>query len=347
MHFYAFFNHDHQAWLAATDDDMTMQSLAMTSLSLDTLLNIMRYCSPLDLVAMRGTCKTFQSALDNAPIAWCIARENLHNAPPPPSPMCSEWAWATRMFTDALERVHELPLEWQASYTAEWMLAHASILTSLEKYVREDGKRNAPAAAMKRAVQWYMRSPTCLALVLAHRRDLKPLNASAWKAALPWIHRDLALLATCDPARVPYGFPYYENDRVLCPACHPDPAAARVHADDLPNWSMKREWFDNNVVIVDVLYEHYFEKHNMLLTTGGLNVIPRLDIYTRCAACLRRPWQGRPRSSEVLTYSGMVNHNRRFHGVVNPGLRDRWYSSIEIVGGPSHKRVQRAPHFPA
>ncbi|KAL1725400.1 hypothetical protein EV714DRAFT_277549 [Schizophyllum commune] len=178
----------------------------------------------------------------------------------------------------------------------------------------------------------YLRSPTCEKLLRVHVRDLEVVNYTTWKAALPTIDHELGLISSCDPNRVPRGFQFFPDDCILCPACHTDSEAARQYAVSLTSFAERREWFKKNTIQVRSIYVHYRDEHKDLVAHHGIDIIPAINCYARCAICqhLSMPANEHPWSGSIYTFRDLRVHYERCHGVLNPGPVDHPLNSIEI-----------------
>ena len=130
--------------------------------------------------------------------------------------------------------------------------------------------------ASRRRLSEFIRSPTLEWLMKVHRRDLCVVSYDstsslpppcfshvsytrlpAWHAILPTVRREVGLIASCDVSRVPTGFRFYANDRIVCPLCHPKPEKLYKEIDALTGKKQKSRWFREHTVAVDSLVSHY------------------------------------------------------------------------------------------
>ncbi|KAL1658684.1 hypothetical protein GGG16DRAFT_106556 [Schizophyllum commune] len=279
---------------------------------------------------------------------WANVRAKTLNMPPPPldsrGVRRTEQAWIAHVLTGTqqTDTQQDIELKWNASYIMKYKHNRGDNLRTVEGHLRSDNPgRDIGKQQLRRMFQEYVRSPTCDELLRVHERDLKIVNYTTWTAALPVIRHELGLISSCDPYRVPRGFQFYPNDRILCPACHADPEAARQHAISLP-FPMSREWFKNNTVQVMSIYRHYRAQHKDLLARHGIRAIPKMDCYACCAVCRQLPVEQRPQHGLLYTIRGLRDHYQEFHGVANPGLVDHPLNSIEIENSMEIKGCARS-----
>ncbi|KAL1672820.1 hypothetical protein EV122DRAFT_223956 [Schizophyllum commune] len=308
----------------------------MDLLSLETKFMIFDQCSPHDLCVLRQTCPSIKAMLDSDLDRWVRARTLLGVPSPSPdlvgaptdSPVARERAWVRHVFTGVLNVRTEAPLAWQLIYSQHWNVANDQNITQIRVLLEEQ-----PFKALKIKVTFdeIMRTPTCQTLFQAFRRDLKIIDLASWTLVLPSMLRELGLIASCNVAAAPSGFRYNDLDRIICPVCHPRLDGFRQTLNALPSTVSRPKWFAQNTVRVGSLINHFLSRHASLLSMGehplgplGMDIIPRIPIYTYCSTCQRNPEKHGRR--KVFTSRGLASHERMCHGPANPGVSQQWFA---------------------
>ncbi|KAI5891493.1 uncharacterized protein SCHCODRAFT_02504324 [Schizophyllum commune H4-8] len=307
--------------------------ISLLDLPLETLLMILEASSPACLIVMGQTCRTFRHHLATRPGIWARARACI-GAPAPAtlighSLAAMEKAWATELFVGALDACAVVPPQWLQQYSEIWNIKERENRLRVKQFLREP-----PFAALQKTpvtFQEIMRTPTCQKLVHAFRRDLRVVDLASWTLALPFMLRELGLIASCTPSSVPRAFRFHDLDRIICPVCYPFSDAFRLSMDHLPCRESKKRWFAANTVNVESLNSHFFEKHSELLfghdCGQGLDIIPQIPLYTYCTTCLHAsdPSIRYQASRKPFTSRGLIWHERDYHGPVNPGVIYEWF----------------------
>ncbi|KAL1663013.1 hypothetical protein GGF50DRAFT_57803 [Schizophyllum commune] len=317
--------------------------------SLIKFVKMLENCSPMDVKNLRGTCRPIRRFIDDNPSIWAVARRHTGNVPPPPDPDMPEWKWAVIMFTGTLDAARKANPACADQYAVQWIAAHRANMAKINDLLNEDHPLE-PGAARRRLSE-FIRSPTLEWVMKVHRRDLSVVSYDTWHAILPTVRREVGLIASCDVSRVPTGFRFYANDRIVCPLCHPKPEKLYKELDALTGKKKKCRWFREHTVGVDSLVSHYVSAYHDLLTSRDLHrhrifrsaSIPEIELYTRCATCDARPYHpgNKVRLRTMFTAAGLIVHNRKNHGVVNPAPEGRWFTNHDVGPGPAIMREGR------
>ncbi|KAI5891511.1 uncharacterized protein SCHCODRAFT_01154521 [Schizophyllum commune H4-8] len=317
MKHWLFVNTQRVEWLTQPFPEPQPLRSSLTDSSLETLLNIFGHCSPADLVAVRGVCKLFKKILDDKPYTWNLARKGVCNMPPPPEGK-TEWAWANRICTGLLDSkidAKELWSEYKPAYKAHKRALNdrlQELLQALEPLDRVGAERC--------RLFEHLRSPRFRHMFNSFLRDLKLVDSRTLSYELPFIRRELGQIATCDYRQVPDGFHFEMYDRIMCPLCHPNPAATREH---LLAYGSLRLRFLEITVQADDLQDHYREFH-------AKAPVPHLGIFTRCSHCDALP--PKPNApflrQTVFTAKRLRDHDKAVHVVVNPGRHMVWHATL-------------------
>ncbi|KAI5891485.1 uncharacterized protein SCHCODRAFT_02749494 [Schizophyllum commune H4-8] len=334
MNYATFTDHSRIQWALMPSDPQQQQrrsGLKPTNLPLELQVQVLRQCSPKDLLALSQTCSTFQTILDDRADIWADARMYL-GAPAPPGtlkdhgPVDSERAWAAYLFTGALDLLIDAPPDWALLYTQNWIKADEQNASKIRTFLSEEPFKE---LEVKVTFAQIMRTPTGRALFDAFRRDVEVIDYASWTLVLPSMLRELGLIASCILSASPRGFRPDELDRVICPDCCPDPTNFRHALNALPARISKRKWFALNTVTVGSLTHHYQEKHPGLLLVSPILRIPRLAYCTICLSapgvqhCYHVPYNSR----------GLTCHERMCHGPINPGHVHKWLAPLPF-GNP-------------
>ncbi|KAL1751199.1 hypothetical protein FB107DRAFT_251624 [Schizophyllum commune] len=311
----------------------TIQDVFSPELWFMTLEN----CSPMDVKNLRAVCGPIRHFIDDNPSIWVVTRGKTGNVPPPPDPEMPEWKWTVIVFTGTLDAARKVVPAWADQYGMQWKEAHRANMAKIDGMLNKDEPLD-PGAARRRLSE-YIRSPTLERVMKVHRRDLRVMTSATWHALLPTIRREIGLIASCDVSKVPAGFRYYTNDRIVCPLCHPKPEELHKTIDELTGKKQKRRWFHQHTVAVDDLLCHYVSVHRHIRSPK----IPEIELYTRCSTCEARPYRpgNKVRLRTMFTAAGLLVHNRKNHGVVNPAPEGRWFTNHNIGPGPAIMREGR------
>ncbi|KAL1674311.1 hypothetical protein EV122DRAFT_282189 [Schizophyllum commune] len=313
----------------------------------EVLHTVMQSCSPHDLAMLRQTCRAFREHIDAKPALWRSARKSVAGAPEPTAlpPKASagqpaaqsatqpaeqqdtemsdveeiptEAEWALHLFTGALEIKRGfmvIPGQWFDSYNSKWNKSHKKNIELIGDFVRD--KEPLGFDARKRRVREFMRTPACLRLLQAFRRDLEDIDRASFERAYPAMVDEIARAKTGDLAMLPAGYRLHARDRVACPECHPPPAVPRpykiIHKKLMylgPDGQPILGWKEpKKYMISNGLKDHYEAKHP--------TIPPALVPVTHpCVACPSR-------KAKVRLYcaQGMIAHHHKAHGPINPAL---------------------------
>ncbi|KAL1757044.1 hypothetical protein FB107DRAFT_273406 [Schizophyllum commune] len=324
MHWALFLDSERMAWAVTSPPEAEGKDIAPINFkffgraSLGVTLLIFEECGLMDLVVLREVCIDFKEALDSNQSVWANVRVRMLNMPSPPIDLHGtrgeEHAWAVHILTGTTAVRQDIDPEWSASYIKSYKRYRGYNVWAIKGHICADNPEQViKRRRMSRICQGYLRSPTCEKLLRVHVRDLKVVNTTIWKAALPTIHRELGLISSCDPNRVPRGFHFDPDDRILCPACHADSEAARQRAISLPSLAERREWFKKNTIQVRSVYVHYRAEHKDLVARHGLDINPAIDCYALCAICqqLPAPANEHPWHGSIYTVRDLRDHYER------------------------------------
>ncbi|KAI5891478.1 uncharacterized protein SCHCODRAFT_01190416 [Schizophyllum commune H4-8] len=272
MNAHAFVNLIHFAYARDPPKDTDTRFHYLGDLPEDLFRRFLECCPPLTLVVLRQVCKAFRQILDDNPIIWANARENISWPSPPldnDGRPRTEWTWAVRVakrisseWMDWTVPRSDRSQIWLSRYRDQWADTQDENMKRVHELVGRRGPNQASGeGAAARIVRAYMRTPACIALLRIFNHSLEIITDAAWNDALPAIHRELGLISSCDPAKIPPDYQCDDYDRILCPACHPRPLGTRWRVTQLATTSKKHKWFEENTILVHKLYEHYETKY--------------------------------------------------------------------------------------
>ncbi|KAL1743798.1 hypothetical protein HDZ31DRAFT_40101, partial [Schizophyllum fasciatum] len=287
---------------------------------------VLKNCSPMDLINLRQTCKLF-SVFANSPRIRKAAFENLSNPPKPNFPSLkripTDFEWAMYVFTgpickyDRFKRIaFRNQLEaWTMVYAELWKTVDS---TNKERAVRfiKDQFREAGGGTVSNGdalslFRLFMRTPTGGRLFDAFRRDLELIDNCSWKTASKFMLREAELIAEGDMSKFPEGFQICESDMVLCPVCMASKAGQfgrmfkRPLAQKTRQLDKIRSWrLDGTRLQVKGIKEHFAVKH------PGVPPPPTPGLLVRCNLC--------PHKTQTYGRQGLISHKRHIHGIVNP-----------------------------
>ncbi|KAI5822468.1 hypothetical protein K523DRAFT_422024 [Schizophyllum commune Tattone D] len=328
---YGFADAEHREWAVREIVEPQPARAGRTILnvfSLELWLEMLGHCSPMDIVCLRRVCSSSRNIIDSNPLAWAAARRNTGNVPPPPNPDMPEWQWAVVVFTGPLDAARKVVPAWAESYTVQWQAAHQGNVAKFDEMLNEVKPLSSGAAKIR--IREYMRSPSLQRALRVHRRDLRIMTSATWRDLLPTIQKEVGLIASCDMSRVPAGFRYAPDDRVVCPECHPRPDALFPYIHAISGARKRRAWFTEHTVCVVDLARHYWDAHPHI----DVYAVPEVELYTRCLICDSQPYESTSSICKLrtaFTESGLNVHNRGFHGVVNPAPEGPWFASLELA----------------
>ncbi|KAL1672804.1 hypothetical protein EV122DRAFT_223963 [Schizophyllum commune] len=311
MNHHHFLDDQRAEWLTQPVPQPQPSRHSLLDASLELQLEIFGYCSPADLVNMRGVCKLLKKIVDDKPNLWVLARKGVCDMPPPPEGR-TEWAWANRLCTGLLDskiNAREMWFRYKPAYKAH----QRALMNELRELLQRLEPERCRLFECLRSPRFYHMFNTFL-------RDLKFVDERTLAYELPFVKRELGQIATCDFRQMPDGFQFEMFDRILCPLCNPDLAATR---EELLASSSRRFWFAKMTVQVDDLQDHYQEFH-------AQTPAPRLGIFTRCSHCDARPLNPDARflRQTVYTAKRLRDHDRDMHVVVNPGRDIAWHATL-------------------
>ncbi|KAL1671724.1 hypothetical protein EV122DRAFT_226036, partial [Schizophyllum commune] len=313
MNYHTFINREQFAYARDPPKDNHTHLPPLGDWPQDVFLQILGNCPPLTLVVSRQVCKVIKQALDDNPSVWIESRAKISWPPPPPSALGNgsvaptEWAWASHV----ARGVFSGTLEWSTQYRAQYIIykdynlercvfRRPACPSNQPRRVRVNLRKLLPEhsgeTAIARIVANHLRTPSCLALLRAFNHSLEVIPDAAWNNALPAMRRELGLISSCDPAKLPPSYLCDNYDRILCPTCHPRPLATRWRVTQLKTNTAKYRWFAENTIRVHEIHKHYKTKYVWFFYSQ-----PPVEPYRQSSRSLTR----RPRCSPCaqLLYS--------------------------------------------
>ncbi|KAI4294557.1 hypothetical protein K525DRAFT_212385 [Schizophyllum commune Loenen D] len=325
----------------------TMIGENTTALGPEALNMVMQNCSPHDLVVLRRVCRAFKQHIDGQPALWRSARKAICDAPEPSAlPLkgqlvdadeiqegLTEAEWALHLFTGAVSSgpvlrasrslIHNMPLEikrgfqavpmrWLVEYQREWTRSHSWNLEIIGAFIREKEALN--TSGRKKRMREFLRTPACIGLLQAFRRDLEDIDYATLARAYPEIVDQAACVKTGDLSMYPPGYRLHARDTTICPTCNP-PQTARAYTVDTKlkkvvylqdNGEPILDWKEpKRFMIGDEIQAHYAAEHPNIAP-------PFLRVTFACTAC--------PTSARARLYcnASMISHQHRAHGPINP-----------------------------
>ncbi|KAI5829135.1 hypothetical protein K523DRAFT_275193 [Schizophyllum commune Tattone D] len=290
---------------------------------------VMHNCSPHDLVVLRRVCRTFKQHIDAQPALWRSARKAICDAPEPSAlPLkgqlvdadeiqegLAEAEWALHLFTGALEikrGFQAVPMRWLVEYQREWTQSHSRNLEIIGAFIRE--KETLNTSGRKKRVRELLRTPACIGLLQAFRRDLEDVDYATLARTYPEIVDQAARVKTGDLSMYPPSYRLHARDTIICPTCNP-PQTARAYTVDAElkkvvylqdNGEPILDWKEpRKFMIGDEIQAHYVAEHP--------NVAPPfLRVTFACTAC--------PTSARARLYcnASIISHQHNAHGPINP-----------------------------
>ncbi|KAI5891519.1 uncharacterized protein SCHCODRAFT_01154535 [Schizophyllum commune H4-8] len=302
-----------------------------TVLDPEVLHMVMQSCSPHDLAVLRRVCRAFKLHIDERPALWRPARKVICDAPAPSAlpPLkgfvrqaadadeiqegLTEAEWALHLFTGALETkrgYQAVPMLWLVDYKREWTKSHNKNMEIIGEFIRE--KERLGVDAKKRRVREFLRTPVCVGLLQAFRRDLEDIDYATLARAYPEIVDQAARAKSGDLSMLPRGYRLHSRDNIVCPTCHPPVKRAYTldaklkkivyleKGEPMVNWKEPKKY-----MIGDGIQNHYTAKHPNVKP-------PLLRVTFACSAC---PTTAKPR---LYCNQGMIAHHHNAHGPINP-----------------------------
>ncbi|KAL1674310.1 hypothetical protein EV122DRAFT_293566 [Schizophyllum commune] len=302
-----------------------------TVLGPEVLHMVMQNCSPHDLAVLRRVCRAFKQHIDERPALWRSARKAMCDAPEPSAlpPLkgsrkqaadadeihegLTEAEWALHLFTGALETkrgYQAVPMLWLVDYKREWTKSHIKNMGIISEFIRE--KERLGVDAKKRRVREFLRTPVCVGLLRAFRRDLEDVDYATLARAYPEIVDQAARAKTGDLSMLPPGYRLHSRDNIVCPTCHP-PVKREYTLDSKlkkivyleKGEPMLNRKEPKKYMIGDGIQNHYTAKHSSVKP-------PFLRVTFACGAC---PTAAKPR---LYCNQGMIAHHHNAHGPINP-----------------------------
>ncbi|KAL1743800.1 hypothetical protein HDZ31DRAFT_40092 [Schizophyllum fasciatum] len=318
---------------AGVSSSITMLGENTSMFNPEVLNMIMQNCSPHDLAVLRRVCRAFKTHLDEEPALWQSARMSVAEAPAPAAFYLSsavedgeevdnsyeegeitrlnEAEWAIHLFTGALEHKRggkSIP-EWVKRYGDEWHKSQEINIGSLSEFVRE--KEGLGVESRKKRVRELMRTPACLRMFRAFRRDLETPDYATFAREYPLFVDQAARARTGDLSMLPQGYQLHARDKIACPQCDGAPEEQRTYIiKDRKivytfNGKPVRSWKDpKKYVVSNGLKDHYTAKHKAV-------PFPWVQLMEPCSAC-------RVPNPKLYCAQGMIAHQYKSHGPINP-----------------------------